>query len=204
MCNQGKEVIHHHPVNAFLDFISFLSENGKGVYLAAHNCRNFDAVILFNQLHLYNLWGEFCKTVIGFSDTLPMFKIMYPNFLKNYKQETLVESLLNVTYDAHNAEKDVEVLQRLVFEKGNVEILISEQCFFYSSQLSPKGVVPTKHSLSSLVSKTVISKHICGKIQKAGLGYMHISWHSKEADLMDCSYYLGRKMKMLKLGSPDV
>lgn len=174
MCYQGKEVIHHHPVNAFLDFISFLSENGKGVYLAAHNCRKFDAIILFNQLHFYNLWGEFCKTVIGFSDTLPMFKIMYPNFLKNYKQETLVESLLNVTYDAHNAEKDVEVLQRLVFEKGNVEILISEQCFFYSSQLSPKGVVPTKHSLSSLVSKTVISKHICGKIQKAGLGYMHL------------------------------
>lgn len=87
---------------------------------------------------------------------------------------TLVESLLNVTYDAHNAEKDVEVLQRLVYEKGNVEILISEQCFFYSSQLSTKGVVPTKHSLSSLVSKTVISKHICGKIQKAGLGYMHL------------------------------
>lgn len=55
MCYQGKEVIHHHPVNAFLDFISFLSENGKGVYVAAHNCRNFDAVILFNQLYFYNL-----------------------------------------------------------------------------------------------------------------------------------------------------
>nr|XP_034302838.1 uncharacterized protein LOC105322827 isoform X7 [Crassostrea gigas] len=199
MCNQGKEVIHHHPVNAFLDFISFLSENGKGVYLAAHNCRNFDAVILFNQLHLYNLWGEFCKTVIGFSDTLPMFKIMYPNFLKNYKQETLVESLLNVTYDAHNAEKDVEVLQRLVFEKGNVEILISEQCFFYSSQLSPKGVVPTKHSLSSLVSKTVISKHICGKIQKAGLGYMHLLLAFKRGGFDGLQLLLGEKNEDAKV-----
>nr|XP_034335041.1 uncharacterized protein LOC117692109 isoform X2 [Crassostrea gigas] len=199
MCNQGKEVIHHHPVNAFLDFISFLSENGKGVYLAAHNCRNFDAVILFNQLHLYNLWGEFCKTVIGFSDTLPMFKIMYPNFLKNYKQETLVESLLNGTYDAHNAEKDVEVLQRLVFEKGNVEILISEQCFFYSSQLSPKGVVPTKHSLSSLVSKTVISKHICGKIQKAGLGYMHLLLAFKRGGFDGLQLLLGEKNEDAKV-----
>lgn len=121
MYYQGKEVTHHHPVNAFLDFITFLSENGKGVYLAAHNCRNFDAVILFNQLHFYNLWGEFCKTVIGFSDTLPMFKTMYPIFFKNYKQETLVESY---------AKKDVEFLQKLVSEKGDVEILISEQCFF--------------------------------------------------------------------------
>lgn len=143
--------------------------------------------------------GEFCKTVIGFSDTLPMFKIMYPNFLKNYKQETLVESLLNVTYDAHNAEKDVEVLQRLVFEKGNVEILISEQCFFYSSQLSPKGVVPTKHSLSSLVSKTVISKHICGKIQKAGLGYMHLLLAFKRGGFDGLQLLLGEKNEDAKV-----
>lgn len=150
----GKEVNHHHPMTALLDFISFLSENGKGVYLTAHNCRNFDAVVLFNQLCFYKLWGEFCRTVIGFADTLPMFKAMYhSDELKNFKQETLVESLLDVSYEAHNAENDVELLQRLVLEKGNVEILLSEQCFFYSAQLSPKGVVPAKDSITSLVSK---------------------------------------------------
>lgn len=76
---------------------------------------------LFNQLHLNNLWEEFCKTVIGFADTLLMFKIMYQmqNGMKNYKQETLVGTLLDVTYNAHNAEKkDVELLQRLVCDKG--------------------------------------------------------------------------------------
>lgn len=38
-------------------------------------------------------------------DTLPMLKIRYQNGMKSYKQETLVESLLDVTYNAHNAEK---------------------------------------------------------------------------------------------------
>lgn len=64
-------------------------------------------------------------------DTLPMLKIRYQSGMKSYKQETLVESLLDVTYNAHNAEKsNVELLQRLVFERGNVDILVLDKCFF--------------------------------------------------------------------------
>lgn len=43
----------------------------------------------FNKVHLNNLWGEVCKTVIRFADTLLKLKIMYQNGMKNYKQETV-------------------------------------------------------------------------------------------------------------------
>uniref|UniRef100_A0A8W8JLN1 Exonuclease domain-containing protein n=1 Tax=Magallana gigas TaxID=29159 RepID=A0A8W8JLN1_MAGGI len=66
-------------------------------------------------------------------------------------------------------------------------------------ELSPKGVVPTKHSLSSLVSKTVISKHICGKIQKAGLGYMHLLLAFKRGGFDGLQLLLGEKNEDAKV-----
>lgn len=45
----------------------------------------------------------------------------------------------------------------------------------------------------SLVSKTVISKHICGKIQKAGLGYMHLLLAFKRGGFDGLQLLLGEK-----------
>lgn len=60
---------------------------------------------------------------------------MYQNCMKNYKQETVRGAIIDVTYNnAKNTEKkDGELLQRLVFEKGNVDILdpASKQTFFF-------------------------------------------------------------------------
>lgn len=69
---------------------------------------------------------------------------MYQNGMKNYKQETVRGAIIDVTYNAQNTEKkDGELLQRLVFEKGNVDILdpASKQTFFFynSAQLSSNG-----------------------------------------------------------------
>lgn len=64
---------------------------------------------------------------------------MYQNGMKNYKQETVRGAIIDVTYNAQNTEKkDGELLQRLVFEKGNVDILdpASKQTFFFIIQHS--------------------------------------------------------------------
>lgn len=54
---------------------------------------------------------------------------MYQNGMKNYKQETVRGAIIDVT---KYRKKDGELLQRLVFEKGNVDILdpASKQTFF--------------------------------------------------------------------------
>lgn len=67
----------------------------------------------------------FFKRVTGFAYTPPLFKVMNPNGMKNYKQETLAGSVLDATYYVIMQKKDVDLLQRLVFEKGIGDILLS-------------------------------------------------------------------------------
>ena len=100
--HHGRRVDHHLPAKALLDFIEFLSSLNQDVILIAHSNRIFDSLVLYNQLNQYQLWSEFCLVVQGFSDTLPLFRHMYPK-RPNHKQETLVHSLLNHTYVAHDA-----------------------------------------------------------------------------------------------------
>ena len=52
------------------------------------------------------------EIVSGFSDTLSLFKKVYPD-MTNYKQETLVKNILGESYDAHNAMADISALQVL-------------------------------------------------------------------------------------------
>jgi hypothetical protein len=50
------------------------------------------------------------EKVTGFSDTLPLFQQKIPN-LRSYSQTT---EILRQIYDAHNAKKDVTLLQQLI------------------------------------------------------------------------------------------
>lgn len=78
MTQHGVEKEHKHTMNVLLDFIDFLKLFSHNIILVAHNCRNFDCIILYNQLLQTNLWKYFCLFVIGFSDTLHFFKHFYP------------------------------------------------------------------------------------------------------------------------------
>ena len=53
------------------------------------------------------------EKVTGFSDTLPLFQQKIPN-LRSYSQTSLATEILQQTYDAHNANEDVTLLQQLM------------------------------------------------------------------------------------------
>lgn len=60
-----------------------------------------------------NRVSEFCDIVIGFVDSLPLLKKIFPG-QSSYKQENLVSNLLAATYGAHNALEDVRSLGWLI------------------------------------------------------------------------------------------
>lgn len=64
-----------------------------------------------------NRASEFCGIVIGFVDSLPLLKKIFPG-QSSYKQVNLVSNLLAATYGAHNALEDVRSLELLIkYEK---------------------------------------------------------------------------------------
>ena len=94
--------------SGLLDFLTFL-ENLHHPILVAHNCANFDAKVLMNALKVCDMLVHFKAVCIGFADTLSMFKKVLPK-QDCYKQQFLVETLLKMTYPAHNAVEDCESL----------------------------------------------------------------------------------------------
>ncbi|CAC5382727.1 unnamed protein product [Mytilus coruscus] len=55
---------------ALTDFIIFLSSFPRTCILEGHNIKRFDTHVLYNQLHIHNMWNEFCLHVCAFCDTL--------------------------------------------------------------------------------------------------------------------------------------
>ncbi|XP_076102353.1 uncharacterized protein LOC143071724 isoform X2 [Mytilus galloprovincialis] len=121
MLYNSKPVNFKYPHQALTDFITFLSEFSCKPILVGHNIKRFDCHILYNALRFYNMYSEFCSHIIGFVDSLDVFKHVVPG-LSSYSQTNLVDTLLDETYAAHNALEDTRLLFRLITctSQGNV------------------------------------------------------------------------------------
>ncbi|XP_056018341.1 uncharacterized protein LOC125682729 isoform X2 [Ostrea edulis] len=97
---------------AFDGFIKWIKSFPNEV-LISHNGRRFDFPVLLKTVMDIGKTGEFFDNVCGFIDSLAVFRKIYPG-RKTYKQEELVNSLLNTSYDAHNAIGDVRALGKLI------------------------------------------------------------------------------------------
>ena len=72
-------------LTSFLDFLTPL----KSCILVAHNFRAFDCKILVNHLQQNNLMSRFKNICLGFSDSLTMFRELYP---QRKKTETVIQT----------------------------------------------------------------------------------------------------------------
>ena len=118
----------------------------------------------------------FQDCVIGFVDTLAIFKKALPNREK-YCQESLVADLLGVCYSAHNSLEDVRALQRLVSCKVSRKYLIESSFTTEFAVRSTKYCVQKKFSLQTLhppVTTKVVSKGMAEKIAGSGLTFHHL------------------------------
>ena len=80
------------------------------------------------SLQKRDLLNSFQSCVVGFVDTLILFKAILPQREK-YSQESLVSDLLGISYSAHDSLEDVRALQRLVLYKEVNEKAIIKSSF---------------------------------------------------------------------------
>lgn len=159
------------------EFLEFLKSLQSKVTLIAHNGKVFDSRILIRALSAANLLSELQTVVIGFIDTLPMFKQLLPG-QKSYKQEELVKDCLNKSYDAHNGLEDVKSLRDLLNHLKPDNSVLSSHSFnveFVCQSLQHHARMTANFpSFQALVSKKVLSKSMAHRIAGLGLNLQQI------------------------------
>ena len=126
--------------------------------------------------------SKLTEVVNGFLDTRLLFKLVYPD-LHSYSQQSLSETLLNMSYNAHDATEDVIMLQTLV---SKVEFCNeNHKCSTFTSQyaldifLYQKLVNKNLPSLQCLVDQKVISLGMAKKVAGSGLNFSSLNLASK-------------------------
>lgn len=169
----GVEVQSCSKFEALSEFIKFLQLQPGQIILAGHNSFRFDAPRLIKALEDVQLFDSFCSCVVGFVDTLILFRSKWPN-MTNYKQETLVLSLLHVNYNAHDALQDVVYLQKLltVSHLDVQELYMNSKApsWFKSRETEREKAGELHHQIGN----DYVSKLTCIKIIESGLTYDHL------------------------------
>ncbi|KAJ7333740.1 hypothetical protein OS493_015828 [Desmophyllum pertusum] len=135
---------------AIQQFLNWLQHFKEPCLLMAHNAKLFDAKHFLGALEKSNKTVQYSELVLGFCDTLPAFKELFPE-RKSHSQENLAKDLLQSTYNAHNVLNDVQIIH---------PVLESEK------RKPPDPPAPN-------YSKA-ISMGIAGKAAASGLSYTHL------------------------------
>ena len=148
------------------------------VVLFAHNAKSFDCKRLIFSLQKCDLLNSFQSCVVGFVDTLILFKSVMQQREK-YSQENLVSDLLGISYSAHDSLEDVRALQRLlsckeVNEKAIIKSSFTFFCYAINSTKYCLNKAVNIHSLQPLIVSKVISKGMGDKIAGSGLTLSHL------------------------------
>ena len=179
LLRNGRPITGVKPIkDALIEFIDWLKTR-KPCLLLAHNAKAFDGIWLIRAVEFNHLVVDFQEAVLGFSDTLRAFREGLPE-RKVYNLPTLVEDLLpGFSYDAHNAQEDVQALHKLTDTKFlNTELLVKHSftvswAMLNSAFLQQKAI--NRQTFQPLVWDKVISKGISDKAAASGLTFHHLA-----------------------------
>ncbi|XP_068759819.1 uncharacterized protein [Montipora capricornis] len=107
--HMGKPVDAVEMKDALQKFVNWLKAKNKKVVLFARSANAFDSKGIIYTLTRCNLLNPFRVCVVGFVDTLLLFKNVLQE-RKTYSQESLVTDLLGVSYGAHDSLEDIRAL----------------------------------------------------------------------------------------------
>ena len=99
---------------AMIAFYEFLAIFNHKCLLIAHNGKAFDPRLV-RAFQTHGILDMFEKVIHGFSDSLPMFKALYPDRKgpEMFKLGTLAKDLLRITGNLHEATFEVAILEKL-------------------------------------------------------------------------------------------
>ena len=176
---KGKPVFAEEPEEAFQMFLAWLKDKREKVVLFAHNAKRFDSKLIIYALKKYDLLSSFQECVLGFIDTLILFKKALPG-RKKYSQERLVADLLGISYAAHNSLEDAKALQRLVscqaFDKNQLieSSFSTEFAVQYIEYCERKKF--NLYTLQPLIESEVVSKGMVEKMAHSGISLDHLQY----------------------------
>lgn len=177
------------------DFLAWLKSIPPPRFLMGHNIKNFDCGFLIMSLCQFDLMTEFSELVIGFIDTLPLSHELCPKTeVQNYKQNTLVNHYLKLSYQEHNALEDVKALQKLIsFFQCSDQLLMkhifSVQSSYenYQSKNSYKKYISAYHHM---IKKKGISKDMAMRFAKANIIYKDLLYNYKNGGIDSLKEFL--------------
>ena len=123
LLQHGKEVNTKPRRLVFDNLLDFLRKLEKMCIFFAHNCR-FDSTRVVFAIKELNLLEEYRKVISGFSDTLYLFRPRFPNRTDGYKLISLASELSLSCNNAHDAQFDVTMLEKLTISYLNVDDII--------------------------------------------------------------------------------
>jgi DNA polymerase III epsilon subunit-like protein len=184
MCHNGQRVTHTSAADGLRAFTDWLATLGRPILLVAHNCVNFDMVHLLRYIDTCNLNANLSASVVGLSDSLPMFKTLYPERPKGtFSQPVLYADIVHGEYDAHNAIADVKALQQLLSKSvATAASVVAHSCTLGSAVQHVQYMVHRDALVKSLKIKLctgskenrVLSPGMALKAASSGLGYSHM------------------------------
>ena len=170
--HKGKPVHAEGAKEALQKFVTWLKNKKKPVVLFAHNAKSFDSKCIIYSLKKYDLLSSFQDGVLGFVDTLTLFKTVLP-LREKYSQKSLVSDVLGISYGAYNSLEDVRALPKLVTYKE-----VTEKQILESSFTTDFAVSSTKYHLNKAVNlqslQPLITTNVNGKIAGSGLKLQHL------------------------------
>ena len=174
--HKNAEVNHLLIKDALDNFVKFIGDDNSTI-LIAHNCKSFDMHILMNAFKNVDILEALTSRVLGFVDTLPMFKILHPKRI-SYSQVNLYGDILKETYDAHDSLQDVIALKRLanhsnppIDTRESTSFTISSGVQVFTHKQQAKG---RQISLRPMLDSKVISVGMSSKIAESGLTLAHL------------------------------
>nr|XP_045601971.1 uncharacterized protein LOC123760369 [Procambarus clarkii] len=173
-CDNGILKVHGRPVEAksrvvaLEKFLKWLELRSPAL-LFAHKAQ-FDYTRLFRAIYEENLVKQFEKHIIGFVDTVQMFKSKYPG-LVNYKQKTLVGKFLKKSYEQHNAVEDAKLLKEL-YHTTQPHNIADSSCTFMSSYnkwFNDLQCMIKKETFIKMINMKCVSDGMATKMARLGL-----------------------------------
>ncbi|XP_063442652.1 uncharacterized protein LOC134722948 [Mytilus trossulus] len=121
--------------------------------------------------------NEFSCSILGFLDTLQLFKSLLPG-LTSYSQSNLYNTVLNETYDGHDSMGDVVALSRFFHHlapsteaKQLSSFSFDSAARRYDHNQKTKLFLPT---LTPLTEKKVITLRTANVIAASGMSFSHL------------------------------
>ena len=157
-------------------FSEWLTNLNDEVVLFGHNIKAFDIKHFLRHVK-ENKMGLYFDKIVGFIDTLPMLKSLYPNET-SYSQVNLYQRIVGGEYNAHNSLDDVKALAKLLRFVNTSEHTLCEFSITslwaeqYCNFLSEKK--RNVDSYNPLLQRKVLSKCMIDKAASSGLTYEHL------------------------------